>query len=105
MRFACLVYFDPKTMFGQSAEANAVLAETGPYNNELTANGHRLSGEALVLPDEAMTVRVRNGDVGDRWSVHGDEGSARRLRHDRGGATSTRRCNSPRRIRWRDWVP
>jgi len=63
MRFACLVYFDPKTMFGQSAEANAVLAETGPYNHELTASGHRLSGEALVLPDEATTVRVRNGKM------------------------------------------
>ena len=63
MRFACLVYFDPKTMFGQSPEANAVLAETGPYNNELAASGHRLSGEALVLPDEATTVRVRNGKM------------------------------------------
>ncbi len=63
MRFACLVYFDPKTMFGQSAEANAVLAETGPYNAEITASGNRLSGEALVLPNEAVTVRVRNGKM------------------------------------------
>lgn len=63
MRFACLVYFDPKTMFGQSAEANAVLAETGPYNAEITASGNRLSGVALVLPNEAVTVRVRNGKM------------------------------------------
>ena len=63
MRYACLVYFDPKAMFGQSPEANAVLAETGPYNAALTAEGHRLSGEALVLPDEATTVRVRNGKM------------------------------------------
>ena len=63
MRFACLVYFDPKIMFGQSAEANAVLAETGPYNAEITASGNRLSGEALVLPNEAVTVRVRNGKM------------------------------------------
>jgi hypothetical protein len=63
MRFACLVYFDPKTMFGQSTEANAVLAETGPYNAEITASGNRLSGEALVLPNEAVTVRVRNGKM------------------------------------------
>ncbi len=63
MRYACLVYFDPKTMFSQSAAANAVLAETGPYNNELTASGHRLTGEALVLPDEAVTVRIRDGKM------------------------------------------
>ena len=30
---------------------------------EITASGNRLSGEALVLPNEAATVRVRNGKM------------------------------------------
>ncbi len=61
MRYACLVYFDPKKTFDQSPEAEAVLAATGPFLKELAASGHLVSNEALQLPSEAMTVRVRDG--------------------------------------------
>lgn len=61
MQYVCLIYFDPQTVFNQSAEANAVLAEVGPHNDELRASGHFVSAEALVLPKEAITVRVRDG--------------------------------------------
>ena len=63
MRYACLVYFDPKKVFDQSPEAEAVLNATGAYDRELEASGQLLATEALVLPDQAMTVRVRDGKM------------------------------------------
>jgi hypothetical protein len=63
MKYVCLIYFDPQHVFDQSSESNAVLAEVGPYNDEIAASGHRLIGEALTLPDEAITVRVRDGKM------------------------------------------
>ncbi len=63
MRFACLVYFDPKAVFDRSPEANAALAEVGPFNARLQASGHMLANEALTLPNEAVTVRVRGGEA------------------------------------------
>ena len=63
MRYACLVYFDPQKVFAQSPEAEAVLGDTGAYNNELTAKGHMVMDQALQLPDQAMTVQVRDGKM------------------------------------------
>lgn len=63
MKYACLIYFDPKTVFSQSAEANAVLAEVGPHDAQLRANGQMVMGQALALPSEAITVRVRDGKM------------------------------------------
>ena len=63
MRYACLIYFDPGKVFGQSAEAEAVLGGSGAYNNELKASGHLVVDQALQLPDRAMTVRVRDGKM------------------------------------------
>ena len=59
MRYACLVYVDPTTAFDGSPESNAILDEAGPASRELTARG--FINEALTLPAEAVTVRVRNG--------------------------------------------
>ncbi|HZY52838.1 MAG TPA: YciI family protein [Reyranella sp.] len=59
MRYACLVYVDPTTAFDGSPENNAILDEAGPASRELTARG--FINEALTLPAEAVTVRVRNG--------------------------------------------
>jgi hypothetical protein len=61
MRYACLVYFDPKNVLNQSPEAEAILAEGYAYINELKANGTLVANEALQLPSETMTVRVRDG--------------------------------------------
>ena len=63
MRYVCLVYFDPKKVFSQTAEANAVLAASGAYDDELKASGHFVVAEALQLPDQAMTVQVRDGKM------------------------------------------
>jgi hypothetical protein len=63
MRYACLIYYHPKTLFGGSPAANAVLAECAGYDEVLKASGHFVTGEALVLPEEAMTVQVRDGKM------------------------------------------
>ena len=61
MRYVCLVYFDPKEVFNGSPEANAVLAEVGKHDAELEAAGTLVLGQALALPSDAITVRVRDG--------------------------------------------
>jgi hypothetical protein len=63
MRYACLVYFDPKKVFDQSPEANAVLGETGAFNEALRTSGHLVTDGALQLPDQAMTLQVRDGKM------------------------------------------
>jgi hypothetical protein len=63
MRYVCLIHFDPHVVFNQSERSNAVLAAVGPHNEELRRSGHFVSAEALTLPHEAMTVRVRDGKL------------------------------------------
>jgi hypothetical protein len=63
MQYVCLIYFDAKAVFDQSPEANAVLAQVGPHNEELKASGHFVMAQALMLPTEAITVRVRDGKM------------------------------------------
>ena len=63
MQYVCLIYFDPKAVFNQSPEANAVLAEVGPHNEQLKASGHFVTSQALTLPQDAITVRVRDGKM------------------------------------------
>jgi hypothetical protein len=60
MRYACLIYYDPKTLFGGSPEANAVLDECSTHDEKLKESGHFVMAEALELPDTAMTMRVRD---------------------------------------------
>ena len=59
MRYACLVYFDPTIVFNNSPESNAVLGEAEPARQRLVAAG--FTAEALTLPSDAVTVRVREG--------------------------------------------
>jgi hypothetical protein len=63
MRYACLIYYNPKTLFGGSPEANAALAECATYDDKLKETGHFVMGEALELPEAAMTVQVRAGKM------------------------------------------
>jgi hypothetical protein len=63
MRYACLVYFDPKKVFDRSPEAEAALRDSGPYSHELQASGHMVTEGALELPQQAMTVHVRDGKM------------------------------------------
>lgn len=63
MRYACLVYYDPKKLVNQSPESLAALAECQHYDEKLKATGNYVASEALVLPEEAMTVRVRDAKM------------------------------------------
>jgi hypothetical protein len=63
MRYACLVYFDPKVVFNQSLESEAALREGAAYIEELRARGQLVSDGALQLPDQTMTIRVRDGKM------------------------------------------
>ena len=63
MRYACLIYFDPKRVFDRSPEAEAVLRAAGRHDGELNASGRMVSSVALQLPDTARTLAVRDGKV------------------------------------------
>lgn len=63
MRYACLIYYDPKKLFGGSPEANAALAECSSFDVKLKETGHHVTDEALELPEGAMTVQVRDGKM------------------------------------------
>ena len=63
MRYACLLYFDPTVVFNGSPEGEAVLRDTGRFDAELQAGGHKVAGHALQLPQSAITVKVREGTL------------------------------------------
>ena len=62
-RYACLIYYDPQKLFGGSPEANAALAECEGYDEVLKGQGAFVLGEALEMPETAMTVQVRDGTM------------------------------------------
>lgn len=59
-RYACLIHYDPKVLFGGGPEASAALAECEGYDEVLRGHGAFVASEALELPETAMTVRVRD---------------------------------------------
>jgi hypothetical protein len=61
MRYACLIYSDPKRVFDGSTESNALLSQVGPFEAVLKEKGAFVMGVPLTLPNEAMTVQVRDG--------------------------------------------
>jgi hypothetical protein len=63
MQYHCLVYFDHQEAFSDSPEANAIHAEIGPHIAKLQANGHLVMAQPLNLPQEAITVRMRDGKM------------------------------------------
>ena len=63
MQYHCLVYFDPREVFDGSPQANALLDEVGPTIERLTRSGHLLMFQPLNLPQEAITVHMRDGAV------------------------------------------
>jgi hypothetical protein len=63
MQYHCLIYFNPRDVFSDSPEANALLAEIGPHAAELKASGHLVMSQPLNLPQEAVTVQVRDGKM------------------------------------------
>ena len=63
MQYACLVYFDPRKVFDRSPEGEAVLRDCMDPANDLRLSGHVVTEAALDLPEQAMTLQVRNGNV------------------------------------------
>ena len=63
MRYDCLIFFDSRKVFDGSPESNAVLEENGRHSAELKASGHLLMGLPLNLPQEAITVCMRDGKM------------------------------------------
>jgi hypothetical protein len=63
MQYHCLIYFDPKEIFSDTPEANALLAEIEPHTAELKARGEFVMAQPLNLPEEAMTVTMRDGKM------------------------------------------
>lgn len=61
MRYAFLIYYDPRKLFDGSPEANAALSECAGFDDRLKETGHFVAAEALELPEGAITVSVREG--------------------------------------------
>jgi hypothetical protein len=63
MQYHCLIYFDPKEVFNDSPQSNAMLAEIGPHAEKLKASGNFVMAQPLNLPQEAITVQMRDGKM------------------------------------------
>jgi hypothetical protein len=63
MRYVLLIYFDPRKVFDGSLESNRMLDEIEPYDELLRERGHFILGQPLSLPNEAVTVQVRDGET------------------------------------------
>ncbi len=64
MKYICLGYMEEKkweTMSG--SERNAMVDECCAYDDVLRKNGHFAGGEALQSPQDAKTLRWKNGKV------------------------------------------
>ena len=64
MKYICLGYIEPNKFENMSAsEQQAMLDECFSYDEELKKNGHFAGGEALQGPQNAATLRWKNGKV------------------------------------------
>jgi len=64
MKYACLVYYNEKEVYGMSPrEWDTLVGECLAYGDDVRASGRFLGGEALQPVEEAITLRVRNGKV------------------------------------------
>jgi hypothetical protein len=64
MKFVCLGYADMKKFDEYSPqEMAAKMDECFAYDDELRRGGHFIGGEALQSPEQAATVRMRDGKV------------------------------------------
>ena len=64
MRYVCLVYFEPGRFFTLSPEGHAEFRrETTALDDHLKADGRLVFAQALGLPEQAVTLRVRDGKL------------------------------------------
>ena len=64
MKFVCLGYFD-ETKFAEipQADAKRMMEECLAYDDELRRGGHFLGGEALDSARDAITLRMKDGEI------------------------------------------
>ena len=64
MRYLCLVCFD-NTLIDTlpPGEWDKLVRDSAEYDLELQRSGHFIAAEALMSPDSATTVRMRNGKM------------------------------------------
>lgn len=63
MQYACLVYFDPKNVFKNTKENATILDDSIAYSKQLRESGQLVADGPLQLPDQAVTVQVRDGKM------------------------------------------
>ena len=64
MRFICLGYIEANKLEAITAgEQNAMMDECFAYDDVLRKGGHFTAGEALASPQDARTLRWKNGKV------------------------------------------
>ena len=64
MKYLCLGYYEPaKHAAMTDDERNAMFDECFEYDDYLRANGHSTGGEALLPPENALTLYWKNGKV------------------------------------------
>ena len=62
MKYICLGYIEPKVWENMTeSERNAFVDECLAYDDILRAGGHFIGGEALDSPENATTLRWKNG--------------------------------------------
>ena len=62
MKYICLGYIEPKVWENMTeSERNAFVDECMAYDDILRAGGHFIGGEALDSPENAITLRWKNG--------------------------------------------
>jgi len=64
MKYICLGYIEPGKFENMpESERNAMVDECFTYDDVLRKNGHFAGGEGLQPPNNAVTLRFRNGKV------------------------------------------
>ena len=64
MKYVCLGYIEPGKFENMpEKERNAMVDDCFGYDDVLRKNGHFAGGEGLQPPDNAVTLRFRNGKV------------------------------------------
>jgi hypothetical protein len=64
MKYICMGYYEPaKHAAMTEEERNRMFDECFEYDDYLRASGHSFGGEALLPPENALTLYWRNGKV------------------------------------------
>jgi hypothetical protein len=63
MQYHCMIYFNPQIVFNGSPESNDLLAAIGPHAARMQAQGQLIAAYPLNMPNEAITVKVREGKM------------------------------------------